>query len=326
MAIVMIEGWDHWDPTQVQKGWSAGSGGVTQVGRFGGQAARSGTTTKTHQLPSSYATIFVGFALRMSVIGSATDFFFIRASATNILRVSQDATGHLVIKNSGGTTIATGGTVLVANGWTYIEIKLFINGASGTVEVHQNGSTDIASTVGNFGSSNADNVGYAGITAQTTDFDDLYVADTSGSAPRNTFLGDVRVATIYPTGAGNSTQWTPNGAASNWDCVDEVPPDSDTTYVSDSTPGHIDSYACSDIDGGATVYGVQTNLFARKDDAGTRQVAPLIRQSGTDYAGTTVTLASTYAFFSQLYNQDPTAADWTPTTVNGDEFGVKEIA
>jgi hypothetical protein len=108
--------------------------------------------------------------------------------------------------------------------------------------------------------------------------------------------------------------------------VNEHPPTDDTTYVSDSTPGDIDSYTVTDIDGGATVYAVQTNMWARKDDAATRQIAPVIRQASTDYVGTTVTLGTTYQYYSQLYDKDPTAAAWTAANVNSDEFGVKEIA
>ncbi len=67
-------------------------------------------------------------------------------------------------------------------------------------------------------------------------------------------------------------------------------------------------------------------MYARKDDAAVRQIAPVIRQAGSDNVGATVTLSSTYQFFQQIYNQDPTAADWTPTTFNADEFGIKEIA
>jgi hypothetical protein len=234
--------------------------------------------------------------------------------------------GFIVARNSGGTVIATGTTALIANAWNYIEVKLFVNGASGTVEVHLNGVTEIASTTGNFGSTNIDTIGINQTTSNSnTDYDDMYVLDTTGSSPRNTFLGDVRVETIYPTGAGAHTQWTPDSGA-NWARVSEAQADGDTSYVADGTPNDLDSYVFGDIDGGATVYGIQTNLYARKDDAATRQIANLIRQASTDYIGSTVTLSSTYAFFSQLYNQDPTAADWTATSVNADEFGIKEIA
>ena len=238
-----------------------------------------------------------------------------------------DTSGHITVKNSGGTTIATGTTALSAAGWAYIEFKLVINGASGSIEVHLNGVSEIGTTTGNFGSTGVDSVNLTiGGVAIQTDYDDMYACDTTGSAPNNTFLGDVRVTTEFPTSDGAHTAWTATGGGSHYTQVSDATPDDDTTYVSDSTPNDIDTYGFGDIDGGATVYGVQVNLYARKDDAATRQVAPVIRQASTDYVGTTVTLTATYTYYSQVYNQDPTSTNWTPGNVNSDEYGVKEIA
>lgn len=327
MAVILIDGFDHLVAADFTlKGWSGGFASM-QAGRFDGQAGRSTSATgNTKLLPSTYSTIIAGMALRFSSVSSTSTFFSFRAGATLTCQLQLNASGQILVKNSGGTTIATGTTVLSANVWYYIEVKLFVNGASGTVEVHLNGATEIASTTGNFGSSNIDTVARSGNGGATTDWDDMYVVDTSGAAPRNTFLGDVRVETIYATADGNHSQWTPNSGTTHYDRVNEAQADGDTTYVSDSTVGHLDTYAFGDIDTGATVYGLQTNLYARKDDAATRQIAPVIRQSGTDNVGTTATLSSSYVVYSQLYNQDPTSADWTPTTVNADEYGVKEIA
>jgi hypothetical protein len=328
MAVVLIDGFDFYTTAEATaRSWS--SGWTMTAGRFDGQAGRHSSTvaTKTRVLPSSYATLFAGFAFRASILPAGNaDIFTLQAGATLAFRVGINVTGQIIIRNSGGTVVATGTTVLLASAWNYIEVKAFINGASGTCEVHLNGVVEIASTTGNFGSSNIDTVGCTQVVSNAnTDFDDIYVLDSTGSAPRNTFLGDVRVETIYPTGAGAHTQWTPDSGA-NWARVSEPQADGDTSYVADGTPGDLDSYVFADIDGGATVYGIQVNLYARKDDAATRQIANLIRQASTDYIGSTVTLSSTYAFFSQLYNQDPTAADWTATSVNADEFGIKEIA
>jgi hypothetical protein len=331
MAIVLIEGWDHLTASEVtSKGWSANPNSMA-AGRFDGQSASytGASTTLNKTLPSSYSTLFAGFAFNPASLPASTqDFFCLQAGATLTFRLGLNTSGELVVRNSGGTIIATGTTVLVAGSWYYIEVKCVINGASGSAEVHLNGVTEISSTAGNFGSANLDTVSFRtmSFTTARVQIDDVYVADSSGSAPRNTFLGDVRVETIYPNGAGAHSDWIPNSGSSHYTQVDEAQADGDTSYVSDSTPGHIDTYAFGDIDTGATVYGVQTNLYARKDDANTRQIAPVVRQSGTDSVGATVTLGSSYATFSQLYNQDPTAADWTPTTVNADEFGVKEIA
>jgi hypothetical protein len=324
MALIFIEGFDHMTATQViAKGWNAVFSSVG-AGRFDGQsAALSASVARSHPLPSNYSTIIAGTAFKEA---SGTDFFRLQAGATATCRISTNASNFLQVRNSGGTVIATGTTALIGGNWNYIEAKLFINGASGTIEIHLNGAIEIVSTTGNFGSTNIDTIGMVGDSSVVLSWDDMYACDTTGSAPNNTFLGDVRVETVFPTGAGSHTAWTPNGAASNWQCVDETTPDGDSTYVSDSTPGDLDTYATGNIDGGATVYGVQTNLYARKDDAAIRQIAPVIRQGVTDYVGNTVTLSSSYAFFSQLYNQDPTPANWTAINVNADEFGIKEIA
>lgn len=336
MAILLMEGFD-WTGQAANltlRGWSSASGVNIVTGRFAANAIKvtnAATATYTRSLSSTYATLVAGFAIDPGNASAPTDIFVLRASGTSVLRVGLDSTPKLIVRNSGGTTIATGTTTIQNGVWYYIEVKGFINGASGTCEVKLNGVSEIASTVGNFGSTNFDAIGVvAGGSSSTNQhtFDDIYVLDTTGAAPRNDFLGDTRVVTIFPNGAGNYSQWTPD-SGTNYARVDESTgtyPDGDTSYVSDSTPGHRDSYAFADIDGGASVYGVQINLWARKDDSATRQIAPFIRQGGTDYDGTTVTMASSYTMYSQLYNQDPTNNDWTAANVNGDEFGIKEIA
>ena len=328
MAVVLIEGWDHLTAAEMTaKGWSAAPSSMP-AGRFDGQCAvMGGATLRGKTLPSSLATVIAGFGYQWNTTGqTVSPWFYLRASTTNVLRIQLDSLNRLQVVNSAGTVIATGTTTIAQATWHYIEIKLVV-GTSGSCELHldgNSGSPEITTTTGNFGTSNVDNIGFDGHTGPS--IDDVYVVDTTGSAPRNTFLGDVRVHTIAPTADGAHTAWTPNSGTTHYTQVDETLADGDTSYVSDSTPGDIDTYVCGDIDTGATVYGVQTNLYARKDDANTRQIAPLIRQSSTDYVGTTVTLTSSYADYTQIYNQDPTGSDWTAANVNADEFGVKEIA
>lgn len=329
MAVVLIEGFDHLTAAgMTAKGWSTAPN-LMQPGRFGGQSARfsSSATHASKPLPSSYSTIFLGFAFFSTSLATGNDFAILRAGATNVCRLQLNGAGNLLVLNSGGTTIATGSANLLVNTWYYIEVKLVVNGASGSVEVHLNGAVEISSTAGNFGTTNIDTLQIGqGSNSGQFQYDDMYVCDTTGSAPQNTFLGDVRVATIYPAGDGAHTAWTPNTGTTHYTQVDEAQADDDTTYVSDATPGDLDTYTFGTIDTGATVYALQTNLYARKDDANTRQIAPVIRQSGTDNIGATVTLASTYVDYTQIYNQDPTSAAWTPTTVNADQYGVKEVA
>lgn len=330
MALVLIDGFDYYQAgIAAGRGWS-GSPSSMQPGRFGGQCFRmvGGNFTLTRPLPSSYTTLIAGFAVRFNILGAA-QWFQLRAGATMACELDIDGTtGRIVVKNSGGTVIATGTTSIVPNNWYYVELKLFVNGASGSIELHLNGISEIASTTGNFGTTAIDNVGMRALSV-TQDYDDMYVLDTTGAAPRNTFLGDVRVGTIYPTADGAHTAWTPNIGTAHFSRVNEASgtfPDGDTSYVADATPGDYDTYAFGDIDTLATPLAVQVNLYARKDDAATRQIAPVIRQAGVDHDGAPVALGSTYAYFSQIYQQDPTGSDWTAANVNADEIGVKEVA
>ena len=111
-----------------------------------------------------------------------------------------------------------------------------------------------------------------GCSSSGMNFDDLYVCDSAGST-NNGFLGDCRIDTIYPSGAGNYTQFTPS-TGSNYTCVDETAPNT-TDYVDGATVGDRDSYALGNLSAlsSQTVYGVQVNAAILKDDAGSKSAA-----------------------------------------------------
>lgn len=353
MSLKLIEGYDHMGTAAklAVKGWTftpssrAGESSTLTFtsGRINGNCARhstpgggvgtmsQGSLKKT--LPASYATLVQGFALRLSALpASATDLFTLMAGGTQTVRVRVASSGAISILNSGGTTIATGAAAAVSAGnWIFIEVKAFINGASGTVEVKTNGGAYIASTVGNFGSSNLDGIAslanYNEITG-TIDVDDVYALDTTGD--NADFLGDSHVETLYPSADGANTNFTPDTGTAHYSRVNEhtgTYPDDDTSYVYSSTAGHRDTYVTTDLSAlSGAVFGVQVNLYARKDDAATRQIAPVIRQGGSNFDGTTQTLSLSYAVYSQIYDNDTASADWTVSSVNNSEFGVKLVA
>ncbi len=108
--------------------------------------------------------------------------------------------------------------------------------------------------------------------------------------------------------------------------VNEHDMDGDGSYVYDATPTDRDSYIMQAIGVDSIIYSAQLNIAARKGDAGLRQIAPSVRQSGTDYDGSTVTLSTDWLFYSEMLEQDPTGSDWTPTSLNGDEYGMVTVA
>ena len=352
MAVLLIEGFDHLTTYQhgLDKGWYCGSpgssgtlpyygSGVGVAGRFGGYPARVNAYHRygaidvllTKQFTPA-STIIVGLAVWNIYTSGSNAVLRIQTpnSAANVASIHwYPATGLVTVQDSTGAVILAPANVILANTWHYYELKI-VKGAAGSATLKLDGVAAGGPSTGNFGTADMGTVALCCAAANdqsvVTFFDDVYVADTSGAAPRNDFLGDVRVETIWPTGDGASSAWTPNTGGVHYDRVNQAIPDDDTTYVKSATVGNVDTYAATNLAGTAgTIYGVQTVMRARKDDAALRQVAPVIRQGGTDYVGTTQTLAATYGYFTQLHNQDPVAADWTVTNVNANEFGAKVV-
>lgn len=292
---------------------------------------------------TSEPTWVVGFAVNAAWgAGTAETIICQFADAgTSQLQLTCNNAGKLSAYRGGGvptgsvSTGATLGTLLgqSANGalptgtWHYLELLGTIDPTAGVVTVRVDGQQVISLTGQNTRASangSADTIwlwAMIGGGVQAT-FDDLYLCDGTGAA-NNTFLGDVRVAALLPNAAGNYSQLAPTGAGTNHGCVGEATEDGDTTYVSSATAGQKDSYLTPALAGTGTVKGVQLGLVARKDDAGTRTIQPLVRQAATDALGTAVSLGNSYQQYLTPYDTNPaTAGAWAFPDLGTAEFGV----
>ncbi len=277
---------------------------------------------------SNEATLIVGFAYLPGSVTALGDILRLRDSTTTQVSVAVTATGQVAIYRggSGGTQLAASSAgFLNTSTWHYFELKVLFNN-SGTYELRVDGSgsallsgsADTTQTANNYAN---DIQLVSGSPASF--FDDLYLINTSGP-PNNDFLGDTRIEGRVPTGVGNYAQFTPSAGA-NWQNVDDIPPNGDTDYNSSATVNQKDSFAhqtLSTLTG--TVRWVTHCVDGRKDDAGTRKVAPLFRISSTDYVGSDDTLSTSYQFFTQTYETSPaTSSAWTVSEVNAAEVGYK---
>lgn len=331
MALLFMDGFDAGDP-QI-KNWS---GTVTtansspnprfSVGRY---AATTGLFQRTIT-PS--AEIIVGVSMGASLVtGVVCPYitFFGDSGATQHITVGFSGTVLQVMRGGlAGTVLASYSSIFLSATFYHIEISVTIADAGGSVVVRSNGVTVISfsgDTKNGGTGTNIDAVGCGVASGVTGLFDDIYICDTTGSAPYNAFLGDVRVHTMSPSAAGTTTQFTPSSGA-NYTTVDELPY-SATDYVAASSTTLKDTYQMSDLPAGAaTIFAVQTNLIAKKTDAGNIAIKPVVRSGGTDYSGASTALISSDLTISHLRVQDPaTSTAWTAAGVNGMEAGV-EIA
>lgn len=339
MALRFIDSFDHYATADINMKWQTTNSTVAISAGNGRRGASMRMTTFNSyatKVLDSQATWIVGVAFRCSgLLNSGSIISLLDSGSGQVdLRVKSD--GNLQVTRN-GTLLGTGTSPLSTNTWYFIELKVKIDPSTGTVDVHVNGSSVISLSGQNTratsnSSANSIALGQAisQVSGVTLDFDDLYICDSQGST-NNTFLGDCRVDCYLPTGNGTNSQFTNSSGNStnNYTKINETSQDGDTSYVADATVNDIDSYAITGlVHTPLNIYGVQTNIIAKADDAGARSIAPLLYRSSTAYAGTSVSLGSTsYADKLQIYEQDPaTSASWTKTNLNATEFGVKVTA
>ncbi len=325
MAIVLIEGFDHFSKDDaVEKGWTGNIFGMTAPRGFGGQSMDVIINNEVRKiLPSSYATIIAGAALRVDDTLPGT-IMTLRGGGVPAVSVASNGGNRLLeIIDSAGAVVASGTTLIPIEEFFYVELKLVV-GTAGHATVHLNGQPEIAATLGNYGSSNIDTIEFSNHSLSgNTHVDDVVVLDTTGSAPQNDFLGDVRVQTLWPVSDASHLQWTPDSGTAHYSRVNETLIDDDASYVITATPGNKDSYKMDTYL--STIYSAQLSVGARKGESASRQIAPLVKQAGTDHLGSTSNLTIDYSFYSWILDRDLASATWTPTTVNANEFGQELI-
>lgn len=351
MTLLYMDSFDHYDTGHKDEKWyDAGNSGYIQInsgtGRRGTDSLRiTANGAAAYPFADIYynstarQTWFVGFAIKFTSWSSSGQSdrhivfpSFASSQVTRELYLFREwPSGVLAVRRgrySGGTTIDTGTTELQLNRWYHIDMKYYADDSSGTVDVYLDGVSDISFGPGDtvYSSNQITRVGFGHESySEFTYIDDLYICDDAGGAPQNTYLWDVKAEYLPPNGAGTSTDFTPS-AGSNYQCVDENPPNDDTDYVSETTASDHDTYTYADLlSTSGTVYGTQQMLLARKDDAGVRSIKTVCRSGTTDYPNSnTHTVADSYEYYMDILEEDPdTAAAWTISGVNAAEFGVE---
>lgn len=336
MALIFCDSFDHYSTTS-QKYDQVTSPEATinsTAGRFGNglfsDTGRNQGQFVIKAFSTTYTTLIVGFNFQAATaLNSAGIFLGFLESGTVHVDLRNDAGGHLQLTRN-GTVLGTGATSLSTGVNYYIEVKVTISDTVGVAEIKINGVAELTLSSqdtrnGGSGVINQLKLGnFANYVVKY--FDDLYVCDTSGST-NNTYLGDVRIESLFPNGNGNYSQFTGSDGNSvdNYLLVDETTPNEDTDYVEDSNVNDIDTYAYTDVTPTTgSVYGVQILPRARKTDAGSRSIRTVARLSGTDAVDSSdIALSTSYVYLPVIRETKPGGGSWTLTDVNNSEFGTK---
>lgn len=334
MALIFMDSFDYADSeTALLRKWDTSSVStvLTTSGRRGGGAA-SVVIHLEKSLPAN-PTYFFGFAYK-NPAGSVGTLLSLREGSIVHLDVNFNATGAVWVTRGGVTlgTPAPSGTVRVGT-YYYIELSATIHDTTGAFDLRVNEAT-VSSATG-VDTRNAGAVGTIDnfrLGAANAYYDDLYVLDDTGAAPRNTFLGDVQIEVMLPDADGALTQFDttfPASPTTHFDKVDEVNPDLETSYNETPTAADRDSFTMSNlpaITGGDTVLGIQVSTTARKTTSGTQNLQNFVRLSATNYDGGSVSLTEDYKEYLDIYNTDPDApGEWTTAILDGIEAGTQAV-
>jgi hypothetical protein len=226
----------------------------------------------------------------------------------------------------GGTTLGTTAAGVITSGVFYhLEVVVTVDDSAGAVQLLVNGTSQFNLTsIDTRQSSTATitQVGLGGSTSVDIDIDDFTMRWTAA-----TLWGDCRVDVSLPTAEGATIMFVPSTGSDNSATVDEAAPNGDTDYNSAANVNDLDTLVMQNAPAGAIIKGVQAVQYSKKTDAGACDIAPVLRHSGTDYVGTSVSVSTYYAYQTQGYLQNPgTAATWTESGVNGIELGYKKTA
>jgi hypothetical protein len=346
MALLFLESFDH-DGTSTSSSqdladkWTAGTGG-TRPGRHGNGCYGISATIAFDTVASS--RVIVGGAWTTPVLN--VGMYSLRDLSNDFATLSVQHDGRLEINMLGADGIGTSdvvartaGDVIKTNQWFYIEwdvtVRVVLSSGNPTyyldnVTVYVDGEAVLTGT--NLGPTVAfivppSTYGWTRVSFSGNGValcDDIYISDGSGGAPWNAPLGDVQIDVIRPNGNGSATDWTVSGPANNWDAVNDMTPDDNTSLVTAAVAGLSDLYALEDVATGNGIIGAQLLISARRNEEGFATLTPLLRHGGVTYELRTRTLSPSYFYrnrdvFVVMPNGDPL----TDGNINALQAGMK---
>lgn len=337
MALIWAEGFDSFGTSgglvghdDKYTGTNLLSNDTVIAGRLSGFAFQWTNSSGEMITPAitSSDTIIMGFAYKVAnFIGTTITIarIYEDSGATGSMAIRALDDGVLNIVRAGNQLAISAPYVITTGQWHYIEVKFVLDNINGSCELRVDGNV-VASASGvdtQVGDGLATHAAILGASSTVSrKFDDWYVCDGSGSV-NNDFLGPRKIVTIFPDGAGDATEWTPD-SGSNFARVNDNPHDDDTSYVETDVVDNEDLYAYDDVADMSSIDGVQINAMARVT------IDPfdlkLLSKTGTttDAGAAQAVSATSYSNFHRILEEDPdTVAAWTQSGVNGAQFGIE---
>jgi hypothetical protein len=288
-------------------------------------------------LSSNQATLIVKLAINTASLPTTNDGGFIQLADVGNDQCTLCVTpagGISLYKGRGASgvlQVQTAPGLISPNLWYGIETKITVNGSVGICSVWVNGFQVLAATgiaTQNTANAYANQIFIGDMNNQFGNMmmDDFRVWDSTGSTQNSPLGTDSQLLTSLSIGPGAVTGWAANGAAANWECTDDNPPDGDTTFVSASAASTADAYTMANP--GLTrppAMVVARSMVRAASGSPTMEIG--VSSSGSTAGGSTITPTSSYAFVDACIVLDPaTGVAWTAAGANAAQHWKNELS
>jgi hypothetical protein len=348
MALINFCGFENGDLTEAAASSGTLSVGAVVTPRSGDYCLRVNPTTTATGIFNlntyassgasnniSLTTLWASCWFRVETLPSADSeecFATFAASSVRKLQFRITSTGTIDAYNADGTTLLASGTTVLSTGvWYRVEWKCGIESGGGSnapYELKINGVSEYSGTNGVLGTGNCAVVRLGKVANRNGRSIDLYYDDLildDADYPSTTLSTTAKVIRLDPNDAGNTSGWT-----GSYTDVDDVPHDSDTTYISTSTSAAAHTVALEDaatagITG--TVHAVKSQAIAREEPSVTSALNLRLRSNTTDNDTANLNLSTSYAMVAKVYTTDPaTSSAWALSALDSVQVGVEANA
>jgi len=334
MALIYYDGFDI--------GTDLGAAGYTEInnmavyssgGRFGGGCLQDyGNTYYGASVAFAFPEPIDDFIVGMAFNGNGTGNEDLAIVTIGDVVVTKNTDNSLTVSSAEFTAKSAAGIVPTTGWFQFVLVLVPGTGTAGSYALYLNGNpTPILSGSGMATSSSTSfgGVSFGGSgQGRQAYYDDVYVLDSTGGAPFNANMGDLKVNGYLPSATGRVNNFTNVGGASNVASVQSQ--DGDTSYVSDGNIGDEDCYEVALLStqtASGTIYAVQAVAYARKDDANARSLSVGIGNGTTEDFDNGVYLDATYTDLIRYFTENPfTNAAWQLTDLASLQACVKVIA
>ena len=348
MAILFLDSFDHY--ADITEKWSARIGSIEPtignnvdqsavVGRFTpGSLEIKNNVFGSNGISKDFATtneVIIGFAWNNLNSDSHVTKTQIENTAGDLnATFNIDSTTGVGTLTCEGATVSTATLTFTGGVWQHVEIRLKRNATVGELEIKRNGTqVGLLTGADTLGNSTSDFQKFS-ITsddfAQRHYIDDLYIADTTGPAPQNTFIGDSRITVLRPDSNGLDNDFSPQGATNNFEAVDETLTDGDTTFVESGLVGAKETYGQTTFNdlgiSPGTIFSAQVVNNVKKTDAGQLKYKDQMTIGGLQFDNATEITATSgdYRMTTFVRDTDPSdSGTWTEAKIDAVGSGLE---